>query len=243
MCVSKELVHAKSGDQTHSQDPIPVHHVMDIITDTVNQRTTLAITTITTTMEMIMTMTPRYNVLAIAILGLSCLSSAVLGFAPQPTHSTLITTRHALKDNNNDDNIHHVDDNIDDHDSTNQSSLFSTTDGSSRRNFLSTTTTAALAMTTVSFGLFSNTPPASAKLESVNRPDLLPSESGLNVIQTEKFLTTGQARRMNDMLASLEKDTGYRVRLLCQNYPNTPGLAIRDYWDLGTPVRILCVCV
>lgn len=55
----------------------------------------------------------------------------------------------------------------------------------------------------------------------------------MNVIQTEKFLTAGQARRMNDLLTALERDTGYRVRVLCQNYPNTPGLAIRDYWDLG----------
>lgn len=75
--------------------------------------------------------------------------------------------------------------------------------------------------------------PAYARLEAVNRPDLLPSEAGLNVIQTEKFLTAGQARRMNDLLKALERDTGFRVRVLCQAYPNTPGLAIRDYWDLG----------
>jgi TPM domain len=74
---------------------------------------------------------------------------------------------------------------------------------------------------------------AAARLESVNRPDLLPKEPGLNVIQTEKFLTSGQVRRMNDLLKALERDTGFRVRVLCQNYPNTPGLAIRDYWDLG----------
>mmetsp|Transcript_26880 Transcript_26880/g.30927 ORF Transcript_26880/g.30927 Transcript_26880/m.30927 type:complete len:250 (-) Transcript_26880:965-1714(-) len=74
---------------------------------------------------------------------------------------------------------------------------------------------------------------ATARLEAVDRPDLLPSEKGLNVIQTEKFLTAGQARRMNDMLGNLEKDTGFRLRVLCQNYPNTPGLAIRDYWSLG----------
>lgn len=74
---------------------------------------------------------------------------------------------------------------------------------------------------------------ASARLESVNRPDLLPKETGLNVIQTEKFLTTGQAKRLNDLLVALERDTGFRVRVLCQSYPNTPGLAIRDYWDLG----------
>ncbi|KAI2494950.1 hypothetical protein MHU86_19551 [Fragilaria crotonensis] len=96
---------------------------------------------------------------------------------------------------------------------------------SSRRNILVTTAaTAAMLMIP---------PPALARLEPVNRPDLLPSESGLNVIQTEKFFTPGQARRMNDMLKALERDTGFRVRVLCQNYPNTPGLAIRDYWDLG----------
>lgn len=79
--------------------------------------------------------------------------------------------------------------------------------------------------------------PVSARLEAVNRPDLLPSEAGLNVIQTEKFLTTGQAKRMNTLLENLEKDTGFRLRVLCQSYPNTPGLAIRDYWDLGKEVR------
>jgi hypothetical protein len=75
--------------------------------------------------------------------------------------------------------------------------------------------------------------PAFARLESVDKPNLLPSDKGLNVIQTEKFLTAGQAKRMDQLLSSLERDTGYRIRVLCQAYPNTPGLAIRDYWDLG----------
>jgi hypothetical protein len=70
-------------------------------------------------------------------------------------------------------------------------------------------------------------------LESVNRPDLLPAEKGLKVIQTEKFLTSGQVKRLDVLLTATERDTGYRIRVLCQSYPNTPGLAIRDYWDLG----------
>uniref|UniRef100_A0A7S4RS03 TPM domain-containing protein n=1 Tax=Ditylum brightwellii TaxID=49249 RepID=A0A7S4RS03_9STRA len=74
---------------------------------------------------------------------------------------------------------------------------------------------------------------AMARLEAVDRPDLLPSEKGLNVIQTEKFLTAGQAKRLDKMMANLEEDTVFRLRFLCQNYPNTPGLAIRDYWSLG----------
>ena len=64
---------------------------------------------------------------------------------------------------------------------------------------------------------------ATARLEAVNRPDLLPSEQGLNVIQTEKFLTAGQAKRLDKLMVNLEKDTGFRLRVLCQNYPNTPG--------------------
>lgn len=88
-----------------------------------------------------------------------------------------------------------------------------------------------------SLGLILSSPQeASARLEAVNRPDLLPSEKGLNVIQVEKYLTSGQAKRMNDLLTNLERDTGFRVRVLTQRYPNTPGLAIRDYWDLGKEV-------
>lgn len=75
--------------------------------------------------------------------------------------------------------------------------------------------------------------PAMARLESIDKPNLLPKEKGLNIIQTEKFLTSGQVKRLEQLLSSLEHDTGYRVRILCQAYPNTPGLAIREYWQMG----------
>lgn len=106
----------------------------------------------------------------------------------------------------------------------------------SRRNLLKNTVATAVCTS------FLKPSPASARLESVNRPELLPSESGLHVIQIEKFLTNGQARRMDQLLGKLESDTGFRVYLLCQNYPSTPGLAIRDYWNLGKEVR-LCSCL
>ena len=102
------------------------------------------------------------------------------------------------------------------------------TDVSRREMFTLTVSSALMASTVLGSSL-----PALAKPEGVNKPELLPKEPGLNVIQVEKFLTSGQAKRMDQLLANLERDTGYRVRVLCQAYPNTPGLAIRDYWDLG----------
>lgn len=99
----------------------------------------------------------------------------------------------------------------------------------SRRDLMTLTISSAVMASTV----FGSAVPALARPEGVNKPELLPKEAGLNVIQVEKFLTSGQAKRMDQLLANLERDTGYRVRVLCQAYPNTPGLAIRDYWDLG----------
>ena len=99
----------------------------------------------------------------------------------------------------------------------------------SRRQIL----TSVIAGAAVASSVLMYASPVQARLEGINKPDLLPAEKGLNVIQTEKFLTPGQAKRLDQLLANLERDTGFRVRVLCQAYPNTPGLAIRDYWDLG----------
>jgi hypothetical protein len=41
-----------------------------------------------------------------------------------------------------------------------------------------------------------------------------------------------QEVRLKRQIADLEADTGFRLRVLAQNYPNTPGLAVRDYWKV-----------
>ena len=86
-----------------------------------------------------------------------------------------------------------------------------------------------------SFGSLAMISPPSAEaarnLASVNRPDLLP-EGDTNVIDAAGFLTDGEESRLQKELSSLEKDTGYKVRVLAQIYPATPGLAIKEYWSV-----------
>jgi Beta-propeller domains of methanol dehydrogenase type len=115
-----------------------------------------------------------------------------------------------------------------------QTSLDSSSENTAKcRRSILTDASKALSIATLLFIPTSMPLPSHARLEAVNKPDLLPKETDAVIIQTQKFLTSGQVKRMSDMIRSLEKDTGFRLRVLCQNYPNTPGLAIRDYWDLG----------
>ncbi|OMO72471.1 hypothetical protein CCACVL1_17778 [Corchorus capsularis] len=69
---------------------------------------------------------------------------------------------------------------------------------------------------------------AEAKV-GVNKPELLPKEF-TPVIDVAGFLSDGQEKRIAQEISNIEKDTGFKLRVLAQNYPDTPGLAIKDFW-------------
>ncbi|XP_076947166.1 thylakoid lumenal 15.0 kDa protein 2, chloroplastic-like [Bidens hawaiensis] len=71
---------------------------------------------------------------------------------------------------------------------------------------------------------------AEAKV-GVNKPELLPKQF-TTVIDVAGFLSDGQEKRLAKEIDSIEKDTGFKLRVLAQNYPDTPGLAIKDFWQV-----------
>ncbi|KAL4339675.1 hypothetical protein GQ457_08G019180 [Hibiscus cannabinus] len=52
------------------------------------------------------------------------------------------------------------------------------------------------------------------------------------VIDVAGFLSDGQEKRLAQEINDIEKDTGFKLRVLAQNYPDTPGLAIKDFWQV-----------
>lgn len=76
------------------------------------------------------------------------------------------------------------------------------------------------------------TAPSHARLEGVNNPELLPSGPVVEVIDVAGYLTKGEVARLTNEVKNLEKDTGIKLRVLAQAYPQTPGLAVKDYWGV-----------
>uniref|UniRef100_A0A061R048 Thylakoid lumenal kDa protein chloroplastic-like n=1 Tax=Tetraselmis sp. GSL018 TaxID=582737 RepID=A0A061R048_9CHLO len=73
---------------------------------------------------------------------------------------------------------------------------------------------------------------ADARMEGVNKPELLPKGAFTTVIDVAGFLTNGEEDRIRQEVDDLYNDTGIKLRVLAQNYPDTPGLAIKDYWGV-----------
>jgi hypothetical protein len=57
---------------------------------------------------------------------------------------------------------------------------------------------------------------ASARPEGVNRPDLLPKELNVPLIDVANFLSKGQEKKITASIVDLQKVTGWKFRILCQ---------------------------
>ena len=65
--------------------------------------------------------------------------------------------------------------------------------------------------------------------ESELLPPLACSSRGAEIVGGEYVI---QEEHLGQDLERLEADTRFELRLLAQNYPQTPGLAIREFWGM-----------
>jgi len=97
------------------------------------------------------------------------------------------------------------------------------------------TTTTTVASLLLSATIFLSTPLLShARLEGVNNPQLLPDgpQSENLVIDVAGYLTPREVKRLQTRVENIQRDTGVKLRILAQAYPQTPGLAIKEYWGV-----------
>mmetsp|Transcript_5087 Transcript_5087/g.8879 ORF Transcript_5087/g.8879 Transcript_5087/m.8879 type:complete len:246 (-) Transcript_5087:1311-2048(-) len=113
-------------------------------------------------------------------------------------------------------------------------SLSRNNNNSTRRSLLKST----LSFLILSLPLTSESALA-ARPEGVNRPDLLPPGDTKLVLDLENFLTSGQESFLIRDITNIEKKKGIKIRILTQRYPQTPGLAIRDYWNVDDKTVVL----
>lgn len=72
---------------------------------------------------------------------------------------------------------------------------------------------------------------AQARPQGVNKPEFLPKEYR-EVLDPAGYLTQAEEQQLRKTIRALEKETGIKLRVLAQNYPDTPGLAVKDYWGV-----------
>ena len=97
---------------------------------------------------------------------------------------------------------------------------------------------------TASIAAFAAPKAVVARPEGVNKPELLPAAGPdgrrPNVMDIKvNFLTKGEIKRLDTLAAKVEKSSGFKIRVLCQSYPETPGLAIKDYWKVDDKTIVL----
>eukprot|EP00596_Hydrurales_sp_CCMP1899_P009061 CAMPEP_0119042220 /NCGR_PEP_ID=MMETSP1177-20130426/14457_1 /TAXON_ID=2985 /ORGANISM="Ochromonas sp, Strain CCMP1899" /LENGTH=172 /DNA_ID=CAMNT_0007008843 /DNA_START=312 /DNA_END=830 /DNA_ORIENTATION=- len=88
---------------------------------------------------------------------------------------------------------------------------------------------------------FAATQLAGARPEGVNRPDLLPKEANVPLIDVANYLSKSEEKTVLGKIEDLQKTTPWKLRMLLQAYPQTPGLAIKDYWGVDDNTIILVV--
>ena len=52
------------------------------------------------------------------------------------------------------------------------------------------------------------------------------------VIDVAGYLTKSEVKRLQTRMENIQRDTGVKLRILAQAYPQTPGLAIKEYWGV-----------